>query len=90
MYKYKYMDYEMETEIAKLMQEGHTNAILAYGLECANAWKEGYFRGLRRSTAATTACLMVITGAVYFGKKYLKKRKDEKLIEWKVVKETTE
>ena len=81
-YNYKYMDYETELEIAKLMHEGHTNAILAFGLESANAWKEGYFRGLRRSTNITAACVVAIAGAVYLGKKMIDKRREKRYIKF--------
>lgn len=44
-YKYKVMTEAMIKEMQELWDNGHAEAIAAYGRECANAGVEGYKRG---------------------------------------------
>ncbi len=44
-YKYKIMNEAMIKEIQELWDNGHAEAIAAYGRECANAGVEGYREG---------------------------------------------
>ena len=68
-YKIKYMNEAMIKEIQELWDNGHAEAIAAYGWECANAGVEGYREGYAIGRAIVLVGVglgMVTTGyAVY-------------------------
>ena len=68
-YKYKVMTEATIKEIQELWDNGHAEALAAYGWECANAGVEGYKRGyaIGRATVLVGVGLgMAVTGyAVY-------------------------
>lgn len=63
-YKCKVMSEAMIKEIQELWDNGHAEAIAAYGRECANAGVEGYQRGyaIGRAIVLVSIGLGVATG----------------------------
>ena len=85
-YKYKYLDEAMIQELDEFWGGGHQAALMAYGNECVNAYREGFKVGF---TKTFTKCSLigaagcgVLIGAGYLGttlvEKY-KKKKTEKV-----------
>ena len=79
MYNYKYMTDEWIAEINELANEGHNDALVAYGLECGNAALEGEKAGELKGTLLVVAGVGIISGIVYFGKKIVNKYKKKKI-----------
>lgn len=63
-YKYKVMNDAMIKEIQELWDNGHAEAIAAYGWECANAGVKGYRRGyaIGRAVLLAGVGLGMVTG----------------------------
>ena len=64
-YKCKIMNKAMIKEITELWDNGHAEAIAAYGWECANAAVEGYKKGYAVGTAL--GLMLVGLGAAGIG-----------------------
>jgi hypothetical protein len=73
-YKYKYMNETMIAEIDELWNNGHKNALYAYGMECANAGITGYKRGYAIGSALVLGAAGVTMAAVYAVVKIKEKR----------------
>lgn len=73
-YTSKFATAEQIAEINKLYDEGHAEALTAFGLDCANACKEGLLRRFWIA-AGIGAALGVVSGVV---EKVIKKRRANK------------
>lgn len=72
-WKFEYMTEAQIAEVDQLMKDGHADALWAFGLECGSAGVKGYKRGAAIGTLIGVAEVGLFVGAVYFGKKLVKK-----------------
>jgi hypothetical protein len=87
-WNFKYMNEAQIAEIDKLWNDGHSEALTAYGLECGNAAINGWNAGLRegigkaiaKSCLLTTVSVVVVGGTIYIGKKVCRELKHRKIL----------
>lgn len=80
-YKCKFMNEAMIKEMQELCDNGHAEAIAAYGRECANAGVEGYRSGYATGNALVVAGIALGVTAGYAVIKILERRALNKKIE---------
>ena len=84
-YECKTITKEQMEEMQTLWDNGHADAIAAYGIECIEAYKEGQSKGTRIGIAAGVAAVIVgIVTSVIVTKR---KKHDHKYIKIRKVKQ---
>lgn len=80
--KYKFMTEAQLDEINELINNGHGDALWAFGQECADSYFNGYKSGRMQCYLIVLAGISVGVGAVYLGKKVYHKLKKEEPKPW--------
>lgn len=63
-YKMKIMTEEQLKEVDELWNNGHAEALTAYGWECVNAWREGCRVGVMKTCAKGAVGALAIVGVM--------------------------
>lgn len=82
-WKFKYMNSLQIAEVDKLINEGHGDALLAYGLECGNAGVKGYKRGCVLSVLLGIGLGAACYAVKKIGNEIIQRQVDQKMKEKK-------
>lgn len=85
-YKMKIMTEDQIKEVDELWNNGHSEALMAYGWECVNAWRTGFRKGIVRACAKGAVgglAVVGVTAIVGMGLQVYEnhKKKEEQVIE---------
>ena len=63
-YKMKIMTEAQIKEVDELWHNGHSEALMAYGWECVNAWRTGFRQGIVKTCAKGAVGALAVVGAL--------------------------
>ena len=81
-YKYKFLTEALQKEIDDLWDNGHSEALTAFGYECVNAYKDGLNKSLMPFILIGAGLGVTWSVAEHLIKKKLKQKRNFKVIKY--------